>query len=195
MSAGDFETAYDYFQSSIELAPYWHIPHINMGIVYEHYQNDSLAMHYYNKAVDYEQYSGHSLDYRSRLLLKQSRFQLALNDLIASIPLNTNYYHIYKGMATAYAGLGVVDSSLKYSKICLELEYERALEDIVPISTPFWNDQNLYNKGIEYYQKLDKITPDQWWIHDNIGNLALKVDSNSLAQRSFDLAEKLQENN
>ena len=191
MSKGDFDNAYELFSSSLELAPYWHIPNINMGIVYEHFDNDSMAFHYYNEAVKYEQYSAHALEYRGNLYLKDKDYSSALNDFTEAVPLNTYLYEPFKGMATSYAGLGDYDGCLEFTLKCMKLDSIQTMDDIVPISTPFWDYPNLYQSGINYYLKLDKVVKEQWWIHYNISELANLVGDSSLYQKSFSKMENL----
>lgn len=191
MAEANYDSAYIYFQKSLELAPYWHIPHINIAIVYQHYEDDSSALYHFDRAVEYEQFSGQAFLYRGNFFLKKKDYKTALKDFTASTALNRNFFDIYKGIATAYAGLGLPNECMKYTNKCIQLDSLQTLDQIVPISTPFWDDENLYQQGIIYYELLDKVIPHQWWIYDNIANLASMTNNNDLAEEYFKLSEKM----
>jgi len=118
---------------------------------------------------------------------------MALADFTAALPLTREFYRLYKGMATAYAGLGRWQEALDYTKRCAELDLSQVELDIVSIATPFWNMPELYPLGISYFQSLDSMLPGRWWVHYNIGDLANRTMQSDLARREFSIAKELQQ--
>ena len=192
MKKGGIQDALGYFRQALALAPDWHIVHINMGIAYGCLGDDSLARYHFNRAVAAERYSGFSLIYRGEYFLKVKRYGPALADFVRAIPLNRELYPIYKGAATACAGLGRGSQSLAYTAKCMAIDKKQIEFDIVPIATPFWDAPALCKEGIGYFRGLDAMMPNRWWVHRNIADLLRRQGQNDDASREAAIAARLQ---
>jgi tetratricopeptide (TPR) repeat protein len=193
MKRGDFDNALKYYQLALAQSPNWHIIHINLGIAYQHTGKESQARYHFDRAVATEQYSSYALAYRGESFLKQKEYEKALVDFTAALPLTREFYRLYKGMATAYAGLGRWEESLNYTRRCGDLDMTQVELDIVSIATPFWDQPELYPMGIPYFQSLENLLPGRWWVHQNIGDLANRSMQADLARREFSIARQLRE--
>jgi protein O-mannosyl-transferase len=185
--------ALDYYKKALETAPNWHIIHINMGIVYQQFGDTAQARFHYDRAVATEEYSACALQYRAEFLLKQKQYGKALDDLQKSIPLAREYFRLYKSMACAYAGLGDGKKSLSFTKKCYDIDPAVTELEIVTIARPFWDTPSLAQPGIDYFRGIDKLYPDRWWVHQNIGDLARAAGNVALAVQSFEKAQKLRD--
>ncbi len=194
MHKGFYKEALNHFQKALELAPNWHIIHINLGLAYEELEDKKRSLFHFNRAVETDQYTSRALMYRGEFYLRRKRYRLAEDDLRNALAKSREFYRIYKGLATAYAGQGLWPESLEYTLKCLHLNPEQTEQDIVSISTPFWENEALYRAGINYYQALTKRLPHRWWLYYNIGGLAqclgkLKL-ANEALKRSAELKNK-----
>ena len=191
MRRGQYDEALRYYRLALELAPNWHIIHINLGILYQQLNNWEQARYHLDRAVQTEQYSAQALVYRGEYFLKRKDYAAALRDFEKSIPLSREMFAIYKGMATASAGLGDWTASVDYTARCRALDPQQSEAQIVSISTPFWEGSDRYQAGISYFQEIDRLYPGRWWIQQNIGDLAMKVGQKALADQSFAEAKRL----
>ncbi|HEU4994982.1 MAG TPA: tetratricopeptide repeat protein [Gemmatimonadaceae bacterium] len=196
MKDGDMQGALREFHQSLDLAPFWYYTHINMGVAYQHIgQTDSARVHY-DHAVQYDQYSGQALTWRGEFRLAQRDFSGARDDFASSMKLGLQRYRNAKGLATAYAGLGLIDSSLAQTDTLLAIDRPAALNDIPGISTPYFDNVALHGAGIRYYEALQSRVPGQAWMAENIARLgrplvvlasADTVSQASLMERGLDL--------
>jgi len=192
MNRGDYATALKYFHLALEEAPNWMYTHINLGLAYQNMGDASQAQQYFDQAVSLDMYSSLALTYRGEFFLKTQMYPQALADFLAALPLTREFYRLYKGMATAYAGLGQWQEALDYTRRCGELDIRQIEQDIVTIATPFWNRPELYPPGIWYFQSLEGMLPGRWWVHYNIGDLANRSMQSELARTEFSIAKELQ---
>jgi tetratricopeptide (TPR) repeat protein len=102
-------------------------------------------------------------------------------------------FAIYQGMATASAGLGDWPASVDYTARCRALDPQQTEAQIVSISTPFWERPDRYQAGITYFQQIDRLYPGRWWVRQNIGDLAMKLGQQALADQSFADARRLKD--
>jgi tetratricopeptide (TPR) repeat protein len=193
MRRGQYDEALRYYRLALELAPNWHIIHINLGILYQQRNNWEQARYHLDRAVETEQYSAQALVYRGEYFLKRKDYAAALRDFEKSIPLSREMFAVYKGMATASAGLGDWTASVDYTARCRALDPQQTEAQIVSISTPFWERSDRYQAGISYFQEIDRLYPGRWWIQQNIGDLAMKVGQKALADQSFAEAKRLKD--
>jgi|GEM_PF-1924114 tetratricopeptide (TPR) repeat protein len=193
MRRGQYDEALKYYRLALELAPNWHIIHINLGIVYQQLGNWEQARYHFDRAVQTEQYSAQALVYRGEYFLKRKDYAAALQDFEKSIPLSREMFAIYQGMATASAGLGDWTASVECTLRCHALDPQQTEAQIVSISTPFWDRPVQYQAGINYFQQIDRLYPGRWWVRQNIGDLALKLGQQALADRSFAEAKRLKD--
>src|SRR5205814_3930861 len=85
---------------------YWYFTHINLAIAFQHLgQPDSARVHF-DRAVDYDQYSGLALTWRGEFHLGQREYALARDDFLRTLPISLERYRNTRGLALAYAGLG-----------------------------------------------------------------------------------------
>ncbi|MGA7744754.1 MAG: tetratricopeptide repeat protein [Polyangia bacterium] len=64
MRRGQYNEALKYYRLALELAPNWHIIHINLGIAYQQLGNWDQARYHFDRAVQTEQYSAQALSGR-----------------------------------------------------------------------------------------------------------------------------------
>jgi len=193
MRRGQYNEALKYYRLALELAPNWHIIHINLGIAYQQLGNWDQARYHFDRAVQTEQYSAQALVYRGEYFLKRKDYAAALRDFEKSIPLSREMFAIYKGMATASAGLGDSTASVAYTVRCWAIDRQQAEAQIVSISAPFWERPDRYQGGIGYFQEIDRLYPGRWWIRQNISDLAARLGQKALADQSFAEAQRLKE--
>jgi tetratricopeptide (TPR) repeat protein len=193
MRRGQYDEALKYYRLALEQAPNWHIIHINLGIVYQQLGNWDQARYHFDRAVQTEQYSAQALAYRGEYFLKRKDYAAALQDFAKSIPLSREMFAIYQGMATASAGLGDWTASIEYTVLCHALDPQQTEAQIVSIATPFWERPQRYQAGLNYFQQVDRLYPGRWWVQQNIGDLALKLGQQALADQSFAEAKRLKE--
>jgi tetratricopeptide (TPR) repeat protein len=192
MRRGQNDEALKYYRLALDLAPNWHIIHINLGIVYQQLGDWERARYHLDRAVQTEQYSAQSLVYRGEYFLKRRDYAAAQRDFEASIPLSREMFAIYKGVATAAAGLGNWRTSLDYVALCRALDPQQTELQIASISAPFWEMPDRYQAGLNFYQEIDQILPGRWWVAQNIGDLAAKLGNSTLADQSFAEAKRRQ---
>jgi tetratricopeptide (TPR) repeat protein len=192
MQKGKYDEALKYYKMALDLAPNWHIIHINMGIAYQQLGELRQAQHHFDCAVAMDAYSAFGLTYRAEFRLKQKQYALALEDLEKGLPLTREYFRVYKAMARAYAGLGLWEKSLDYVKKCADIDPKGVELEIVGISQPYWESPDRYQPGISFFQGLDKLFPNQWWVYQNIGDLTLKLGLKEQAQKAFEESRRLQ---
>jgi tetratricopeptide (TPR) repeat protein len=185
MRRGQYQDALKYYRLALELAPNWHIIHINLGIVYQQLGNWEQARYHLDRAVQTEQYSAQALVYRGEYFLKRKDYAAALRDFEASIPLSREMFAIYRGIATASAGLGDWRKSVDYAALCRALDPQQTELQVSPISAPFWDRPDRYQAGISFYHEIDRLFPGRWWVAQNIGDLAGKLGDKALADQSF----------
>jgi tetratricopeptide (TPR) repeat protein len=193
MRRGQYDEALKYYRLALELAPNWHIIHINLGILYQQLGNWNQARYHLDRAVQTEQYSAQALAYRGEYFLKRKEYASALQDFQKSIPLSREMFAIYKGLATASAGLGDWTASVDYTARCRALDPQQTEAQIVSIATPFWDRSDRYQAGITYFQEIDRLYPGRWWVRQNIGDLAAKLGQKALADQSFADAKRLKD--
>jgi tetratricopeptide (TPR) repeat protein len=191
MRRAQYDEALKYYRLALERAPNWHIIHINLGLLYQQLGQWDQASYHFDRAVQTEQYSAQALVYRGEFLLARKDYAAALQDFTASIPLSRERFAIYKGIATASAGLGDWRASADYTARCQSLDPASTELSIVAISTPFWDRPDLQQAGINYYQEIDRLFPARWWVQQNIGSLAAKLGQNALAESSLSEAKRL----
>jgi len=193
MRRGQYDDALKYYRLALELAPNWHIIHINLGILYQQLGNWNQARYHLDRAVQTEQYSAQALAYRGEYFLKRKEYASALQDFQKSIPLSREMFAIYKGLATASAGLGDWAASVDYTARCRTLDPQQTEEQIVSIATPFWDRSDRYQAGITYFQEIERLYPGRWWVRQDIGDLAAKLGQKALANQSFADAKRLKD--
>jgi tetratricopeptide (TPR) repeat protein len=195
MQKGKYEEALKYYKMALDLAPNWHIIHINMGIAYQQLGEVRQAQHHFDCAVATDEYSAFGLMYRGEFRLKQKQYGLALEDLEKSVPMTREYFRVYKALACAYAGLGLWKKSLENVKKCSEIDPKGAELEIVGISKPYWESPDRYQAGINFFQGLDKLLPNRWWVFQNIGDLSVKLGLTAQAQKAFEESRRLRQAN
>jgi Tfp pilus assembly protein PilF len=106
MERNDMSGAMMHYRASLDVAPYWYFTHINLAIAFQHVgQVDSARVHF-DRAVDYDQYSGLALTWRGEFHLGQREYALARDDFLRTLPVSLERYRNTRGLAFAYAGMG-----------------------------------------------------------------------------------------
>ena len=191
MSNGDYRTARDHFEKSVELSPYYHIAHVNLAIVLAQLGFEAQAEEHFDRAVDYDQFSGTAYAWRGDHRARKGRFAEALADFLASRAKGQNDYLVHKGLATAYAGLDDAERCYEHYAICLDLEPVKAQREIVTIVGPFFGDASRYESGIVFCEKLAERLPEAWWVQHNLVTLAKRLGKTEQAEAELRLAEEL----
>ncbi len=153
-------------------------------------QNEKPLFHF-NRAVETDIFTSTALLYRGEYYLSFKEYGLALADFEKASSKTREFYRIYKGFATAHAGLGQRKESLEFTTKCLQLNIAQTEQDIVSISTPFWESEKFYRAGIEYYQSLTELLPERWWLYHNIGGLAERLGEEEIAKEALARSEEL----
>lgn len=133
MAANDMTDAMRQFQSSIELAPQWYYTHINLGVAYRSLGQTERAREHYDRAVEYDRFSGLALTWRGEFHLGLGEFAAARDDFLRSLPISLERYRNAKGLATAYAGLGDVTRCREQTDRMLSLDSAAATADLTRI--------------------------------------------------------------
>ena len=193
MRRGQYDDALKYYRLALETAPNWHIIHINLGIVYQQLGNWDQARYHFDRAVQTEQYSAQSLVYRGEYFLRRKEYEAARQDFEKSIPLSREMFAIYKGIATASAGLGDWTASVEYTIRCHALDPQQTEAQIVSIATPFWDRPDRYQAGINFFQEIGRLYPRRWWVWQDIGDLATRLGQKALADQAFAEAQRLRD--
>jgi protein O-mannosyl-transferase len=188
LKEGLYREALEYYLQAQRLAPNWHIVHINLGLIYQALGNDSLANACFNFGVAVDQYSGTAKVYRGEYLLAKHHYNEALADFRDVLPLHRQKYALRKGAATAAAGLGYGETSVRYARQCFEEDPGRFENDVTTISRPFWDRPELCGPGRRFFAAIDSLLPGRWWVHYNLGDLSLRCSDTSRARVEFDRA-------
>jgi Tfp pilus assembly protein PilF len=191
MEKGDLTTALDYFKKGLELAPYWHIAHINAAIAYRALGDDAEARKHFDLAVQYDEFTGSARTYRGEYELGKKQYRAAADDFEKSIPKSLEYYRNDRGLATAWAGLGDAAKSYEYTARCLHLDPVRTQIEITSIAAPFFEAPERARAGLAYFEMLKARLPDAWWVYANLATLADRVGDHALAASSRARSEAL----
>jgi protein O-mannosyl-transferase len=176
MNRRDYKSAFDYYNQALGYAPNWHFIHVNLGVLYEKQGNFEKALETYSKGVRCEPLTHLNMKNRGLLYLKQKKYRLALDDLEKSLSTVQNPFLIYKGMASAYSGLGYWQKSYEYTKKCFDIDPDKTNLSIIDIANPYWDKPSLYKSGINYFNAMKKLYPNIWWIQKNINSLSKKIE-------------------
>jgi Tfp pilus assembly protein PilF len=106
MAANDMSGAMRQFQKSLELAPNWYYTHINLGVAYRSLGDTARAREHFDRAVEYDRYSGMALTWRGENHLALREFAAARDDFLQSMKVSLDHDRNAKGLAAANAGLG-----------------------------------------------------------------------------------------
>ena len=167
----DLDGAMRHYRDALRLAPQWYYTHINMAIVHARLGQPDSARAAYDRAVEFDRYSGHALTWRAEFRLAQRDFAGARDDLQKSNALSLAAYRNTRALATAYAGLGDVTRALDETLVLIRMDSATALTDVPGISNSFFENSALRASGIDYYRRLERHLPGTWWIPENITRL------------------------
>jgi len=193
MKFGKLDEALAAFRSSLELAPYWHLTHINLGLVHRSLSHDDDARRHFDEAVRYDRYSSVALRYRAEDRLGQGRYREAVTDLGQAVHGVVDPFPVYVDLARAHAGLGDDATALEYTRRCHALDPTATENAIVAISRPFWDSEDRHEAGIRYFRALATLLPDRPWIEENIGSLARGLGRRAEAEQAFARAAALRD--
>jgi protein O-mannosyl-transferase len=182
LSEARYGEALTNYAQALRLAPNWHIVQINLGLIYQALGNDSLARYHYDRGVATDQYSATAKIYRGEYLLTRRRYAEALLDFEDVLPLHRQRYTICKDAATAAAGLGAWEKAIRYTRDCFTENAAQCEYDIVGMSRPYWDRTDLCGAGLRFFAAIDTLLPNRWWVHQNIGTLALRCNDTALAR-------------
>lgn len=171
MQNDDMPAALRELHSALELAPFWYYADINLGVAYQHVGQTDSARAHYDRAVQYDQYSGVALTWRGEFRLATHDYAGARDDFLASMPVGLQEYRNVKGLATAFAGLGDAEHSLAQTERLLSIDSASAVNDVPAMSLPFFENADLRHSGAWYYEALQLRLPHQAWIAEDISRL------------------------
>lgn len=191
LGANDLQGALGHFRQSLELAPYWYIGHLNLAAADERLAQTDSARDHYDRAIQYDKYSGMSFTWRGEFRARQGNFEGAVQDFMSSLPVSLERYRNVRGLATAYAGLGDVPHSLEQTGLMLQMDSAAALNDIPGVSNPFFERPERYAAGIDYYTRLSTRLSGVWWVYENLARLATLAGDKTRATEAHGLALKL----
>jgi protein O-mannosyl-transferase len=129
MERNDMPGALKHYRASLDVAPYWYFTHINLAIAFQHIgQIDSARVHF-DRAVEYDQYSGLALTWRGEFHLAQREYGPARDDFLRTLPISLERYRNTRGLAFAYAGLGDTAQAQAQVRQLLALDSVAAAND------------------------------------------------------------------
>jgi tetratricopeptide (TPR) repeat protein len=191
MAEKRYDEALRYYQQALQLAPNWHIVHVNLGLIYQTKGDDSAAHYHFDRGVETDLYSATARMYRGEYYLAKRRYAEALTDFQQILPLNREKYRIYRGLTTAASGLGNWRDAVEYCAKCLSIEKQQAERDMVSMSRPYWDRPDLCEPGQKFYQAINSLLPGRWWVHHNIADLASRCGMVNQAEEERSMARKL----
>ena len=106
MREGDTRGALREYRRSLDLAPTWYFTHINLGVANQQLGQLDSARAAFDRAVEYDRFSGLALTWRGEFRLAQRDFAGARADFQQSEPVALHRYRNARGLAAAAAGLG-----------------------------------------------------------------------------------------
>ncbi len=191
MAEGDYATALEHFESALKFAPNWYIVHSNLAIAYRVLGDTTRSREHFDKSVQFDSYTATALQYRAEDHIRSGRFREAASDFERASVKSLEHYRLCKGLATAYAGMGDAERSFEQTSRCIELDNAQVGFDIVAISTPFFAADSLLPAGLRYFELLAQRLPGTWWVHANIGTLAMRMGDTARAAVEIAKAEAL----
>lgn len=186
---GESDTAMEHFRKALQLAPRWHVIHINLALGYERLGQQDKAQYHYDRAVRDEMYGSTALTYRGEHYLRMGQYRKAIEAFEQSMALTTDPYSAWKGIATGSAGTGDWQKAAAMTQKMCRLDRAACEYAVVDIATPFWGSSTLFAPGIHYFQAIDQFLPEKWWIQQNIADLALKTGDQELAEKALAKAQ------
>jgi protein O-mannosyl-transferase len=186
-----YEDARYYYEKSLELAPNYYIAHTNLGIINQYLGNNEAALAHFDKAVATDQYSATAPLYRAEYYLSRSEYKKALDDFERILPSHRVKFRICKGAATAASGLGNWENAVEYLKICFNENPQYTENALVAISRPYWETPERCSAGVHFYESVDSLLPDRWWVHHNIADLARICGDPERVEREAAEAQRL----
>src|SRR5919201_1853540 len=171
MATNEMPAAMRQFQQSLELAPFWFITHINLGIAYQHVGQTDSARAHFDQGVQYDRFNGLGLTHRGEFHLELHEYTNARDDFLQSMAISLDRYRNGKGLATAYAGAGDVERSLDQVWRLIALDSASAFRDIPAISNPYFEATGDRAAGIAFYERLSQRFPSARWMSENIERL------------------------
>jgi len=191
MAARDYEGAVRELESSLRFAPNWYITHVNLGVARRELGQHDEARWHFDRAVELDPFNATALFWRGENHLTEGRYREAVADLEKTVELGREPYRSHKGLATAHAGLGEARAALASTRRCLELDRARTELDIVAIVQPFFDAPERYEAGVRYFEGLRETLPEAWWVHENLGNLRLRLGRGEEAAAALAEARRL----
>ena len=162
------------------LADYYYEVHLKYGGNWLRNDNElfPLIQANFQKAID-----GDCADYLSYYVLgylniSQEKYKESIPDFLKSIELNEKYASSHYNLAYAYLFTNDRENALKYAKSLLGLYNDReyksdAARMVGQIYTELKDDKN----ALAYYEKADKIDPENYYNIKPILNLYLKTNN------------------
>lgn len=191
MARGEFEPAVAELEAALELAPYYYITHINLGVALAALGQDERAAEHFDLGVEHDAYTATGLYYRGEFLVERGRYAAALADFERTLERGREAYRSHKGLATARAGLADADAALAHTRRCLGLDAERTGLDIRAIALPFFADDEHAAAGVRFFEGLREHLPEAWWVHENLGILCTRLGRTAEAAAAYAESRRL----
>lgn len=130
LTAGNVDEALRHYRRTLELAPFWYYTHLNLGVAHHRLGASDSARHSFDKAVQYDRYSGHALTWRGEFFLAQGDFAAARADFLAASKVSLARERTSRGLALANAGLAGGDTLPRPSPATLAQQQSLMIEGV-----------------------------------------------------------------
>ena len=175
------EKAEHHFLAAGRFSPKNSVVLTNLGVVYARQGEQEKARHFHDSAVERDRYTSLALEARAHHRITEGRYQEALEDLDNAMAVSQIPFHVHIQYIHAYAGLGDWEAAVTHTMKARAINPDETERYIVPVVAPFWTSFEQSQRGIQYFQALEKAWPDRWWVHANIERLATMIGDGALA--------------
>ena len=191
LGEGRSAEALAHFQSSLAKAPNYHVAHINAALALSRMGRHQEAETHYNQAVAASRGDGVPYLWRARDFIETGRYEEALKDLQSAEKESNDKANIYLVRARALAWLNRGGEAAEWTLKAGELDFEKLGTSIVEVANPFFRDKETATQGVMFFNLLLERWSGVWWLHQNRGDLLLKLGKDAEAQKDLDRARAL----
>jgi tetratricopeptide (TPR) repeat protein len=191
LQSGRTADALSHFQSSLSLAPNYHVAHINTAIALSTLGRKGEADFHYDRAVDAGRGDGLPYLWRARHFIETGRYQEALTDLESAEEESNDKATIYLIRARALAWSNRGEEAAGWTLKAGELDFQKLGTSIVEVANPFFRDGTTAAEGVLFFDRLIERWPEVWWLHQNRGDLLLKLGKTAEAEKDLRLGREL----
>ncbi|MHB8843998.1 MAG: tetratricopeptide repeat protein [Nitrospirota bacterium] len=188
-STGNFRSAIEAYNKSIELNPQETTVYSNRGIAYARMGNAQQAISDYNKAIELNPRNADAYNNRGKVYAKSGVTHEAFKDLNKAIELNPQYATAYYNRGTIYAGLGNNQEAIS--------DFNRAIELYPRYASAYCNRGYVYDElgdtqqAIKDYDKAIELNPRDTIPYNNRGQVYAKLGNTNKAMDDYNKAIEL----